>query len=126
MQVQTVECMKCGTIFGARVGWQPYDEGIAARMAARGHGRRVLLRTVTPNALTAPGAPSAMQMRVPLRVRQCRDHEGGTQGCDGVLERNDGAKGRRKDLGQLWDEHDVEQGEQRLIDELDLTPEDSI
>ena len=88
----TVECELCGAVFRVEVGWIPYDPRRHAR-----YGKRATIRAAyEPTGVTLAGSISedAMEMRVPIRARECGDHAKGTEGCRGSLRRADRAPTR--------------------------------
>ena len=88
----TVECDKCEAVFRAKVGWQAYDERVWLRMNTAQRRRGCTMRRTQGAGEWGNQLPpvTGWEMRIPLRVRECRDHGEGTEGCRGALTRANG------------------------------------
>ena len=86
----TVECDKCAAVFRAKVGWQAYNELVWLRMNTPQRRKGATMRAKPGAGPFGLGDGAQWEMRIPLRVRECRDHGEGTEGCRGALTRANG------------------------------------
>ncbi len=93
-----VRCTACDRDFRAAVGWQAYDEHVWLHLTAAGRRKGATMRCTQGLSLyaarraalgvcTSEAPGPGWEMRIPLRVRRCTDHDEGTRGCQGELHR---------------------------------------